>query len=103
MDRRQALLQDITKDQVGVEIGPWCNPLVPKKAGYRSLVLDVFDREQLGAKLRSTPNVPDERISDIEDVDLVGSVSNIAALVDRKGLTGKIDYVISSHNFEHIP
>ena len=36
-------------------------------------------------------------------MDLVGSATRLAEIVDAKGLAGKLDYVMSSHNFEHIP
>ena len=47
MDRRAVLLKGITKDMLGIEIGPYHRPLVPKREGYRSLSLDVFDTETL--------------------------------------------------------
>ena len=39
----------------------------------------------------------------IEDVDLVGSSTHIGELVRARGEAGTFDYVVSSHNFEHLP
>ena len=39
----------------------------------------------------------------IEDVDLVGSCTHIGELVRARGEAGTFDYVVSSHNFEHLP
>jgi SAM-dependent methyltransferase len=47
--------------------------------------------------------IANECIARIEDVDLVGDASNIGTLVSDKGLAGKISYIVSSHNFEHLP
>lgn len=103
MDRREILTQGITKEMIGIEIGPWFAPLVPKAEGYRSLALDIFDRAQLLARARIDDAIPLEGHDLIEEVDLVGGATDLAGLVESKGLTGQIDYVISSHNFEHLP
>lgn len=42
-------------------------------------------------------------IDQIEEVDLLGSASEIDKLVEEKCLSGEIDYIVSSHNFEHLP
>lgn len=103
MSRESTLLNGITTEQLGVEIAPWFNPIVPKRKGYRSLSLDVYDTEKLRQSAKQDPNVPDERIAEIEDVDLVGSAMDLLTLVQDRGLAGSLDYVISSHNFEHLP
>jgi SAM-dependent methyltransferase len=97
------LLKGVTKAQLGIEIGPWFKPLVPKAEGYNSLSLDVFDEAQLKQKALDDPSVPKAAISKIEPVDLVGSVTRLAEMLESKSLVGKLDYVISSHNFEHVP
>ncbi len=103
MDRREVLLKEISKDHLGVEIAPWHSPLVAKAAGYNSLSLDVFGTDKLLEIARADPHVPNDLLARIEAVDLVGSATDIAAIVESKGLTGKLDYIISSHNFEHLP
>lgn len=87
----------------GLEIGPWFAPLAPKKGGYNCLAVDVFDADTLRERARNNRNVPDALIPDIEDVDVLGSSTEIASLVEARGELGTHDYIISSHNFEHLP
>ena len=103
MDRLRELTKHVTKDKIGIEVGPWHSPIVSKREGYNCLVLDYFPAETLRDKARADSFVPNERIQNIEEVDLLGSSTEIGDLVREKGLAGKIDYIISSHNFEHLP
>ncbi|WP_424361264.1 methyltransferase domain-containing protein [Methylocystis parvus] len=103
MDRQTELLKHVSKDALGVEIGPYFSPLAPKRDGYNCLSLDVFDTEAVKARARMDPSLSDEKVELIETIDLVGSAVNIDALLREKGVAGDIDYVVSSHNFEHLP
>src|SRR5205085_1205758 len=103
MNRFGVLREGITKDQIGVEIGPYWNPLVPKREGFGALALDLFDAETLRQLAEQDPGIPRELISNIEDVDIIGSATDLDELVAACGLTGQLDYVVSSHNFEHLP
>jgi SAM-dependent methyltransferase len=103
VDRRDAILKYTTKEQRGIEIGPWFNPIASKREGYRCLVLDVFDSETLRKRAADDPNIAPASIPMIEDVDLVGSSTQIAELVRARGEAGTFDYIVSSHNFEHLP
>jgi SAM-dependent methyltransferase len=103
LNRRGRILQFITKEQVGIEVGPWFAPIAPKKEGYNCRALDLFDAATLRRKAQSDPAVPKERIPEIEEVDLIGSAGAIADLVAERGALGTFDYIISSHNFEHLP
>jgi SAM-dependent methyltransferase len=103
MDRVGELLGSVTPDQLGVEIGPWFNPIAPKSKGYHSLALDVYDVERLTEIARQDPGIPDEMVQNIEDVDLLGQAMDLAQLIQERGLSAQIDYVISAHNFEHLP
>jgi SAM-dependent methyltransferase len=103
MDRRAVLLKGITKDMLGIEIGPYHQPLVPKREGYRSLSLDVFDTETLRRNAAADSAITKKEAEQIEEVDLVGSAPRLAEIVETKGLVGQCDYIISSHNLEHIP
>jgi SAM-dependent methyltransferase len=103
LDRRERILQFITKEQVGIEVGPWFAPMAPKKEGFKCWVLDLFDAETLRRKAQSDPAVPREGIPKVEEVDLIGSAAAIAELVAERGALGTFDYVISSHNLEHLP
>jgi SAM-dependent methyltransferase len=103
MDRREAVLKYLTKDMKGLEIGPWFNPLAPKRDGYNCLVLDVFDSQTLRERARNDPNIHESLWDRIEDVDVVGSSTHIDQLIDTRGDLGKFNYIVSSHNFEHLP
>lgn len=103
MNRKEILLEAITKSRLGLEIGPYHAPLVPKSEGYNSLSLDVLDEHELRKRAKSDPNISESAIARIEPVDLVGSVTQLGDMIESKCLVGQLDYVISSHNFEHIP
>jgi SAM-dependent methyltransferase len=102
MDRRALITRFFTPQQQGIEIGPYFRPLMPKKSGNNCLVLDVFDGPTLRQKAAADSNVPKEMIAAIEDVDLVGSSQDIAQLA-AKYPPASFDYVVSAHNFEHLP
>jgi SAM-dependent methyltransferase len=102
MSRNERILGGITKDMRGIEIAPWFAPLAPKSQGFNCLTLDIFDCETLARRAENDPNIPKESIGAIECVDLVGSATEIAALVPTRD-HGAFDYVVSSHNFEHLP
>ena len=103
MDRRVELTKFITKEQRGIEVGPWFAPLVPKRHGYNSLSLDIFKTDELKQRAIDDPHVPRHLIPNIENVDLVGTSTEIEEIVSNAGLLGGMDYIISSHNFEHLP
>ncbi|WP_442754876.1 methyltransferase domain-containing protein [Methylocystis sp. JAN1] len=102
MNRQSELLKHVSKDARGVEIGPYFSPLAPKRDGYNCLSLDVFDTETVKRRARLDPSLSEEKVGLIETVDLVGSAVHIDALLREKGVAG-VDYVVSSHNFEHLP
>lgn len=101
MSSRNHLMADIAKTDKGIEIAPYHSPLAPKSAGYNCLILDVFDTETLMARGADDPNIPRELLRNIEQVDIVGSATEIASLIDVKDHS-TFDYIISSHNFEHL-
>ena len=103
MDRRTEILKHVTKDHKGIEIGPWFAPLAPKREGYNCLTFDVFDTETLRANAARDPYIDKSSIAAIEDVDIVGSSTEIEDVVAARGGLGSFDYIISSHNFEHLP
>jgi len=94
----------------GIEIGPFHSPLCPKKEGYNCLVLDVFSRDQLLEKYMHDEYLQ-ERIDDIEDVDIVSDKPLAQAIADWSAGGDSsaeykdiaFDYIISSHNFERLP
>jgi SAM-dependent methyltransferase len=103
MDRRDVVLKFITKTHRGIEIGPYFAPLTPKRDGYNCLVMDVFDSATLRKLATEDPGFSAEQRARIEDVDLVGSSTHIDDVVSERGTLGEFDYIVSSHNFEHLP
>lgn len=103
MDRRAEILRYVDRDQLGIEIGPWHSPLAPKVEGFNCLSMDVFDTETLRRRAAADPAIPVEQHCRIEHVDLIGGAGSLGELAEQHNLLGKIDYVISSHNIEHIP
>jgi SAM-dependent methyltransferase len=103
MDRRAQLLKYITKDQKGIEIGPWFAPLAPKREGYNCLSFDVFDTDTLKQIADQDPGISKHQINNIESVDIIASAVNIRDEIAARGDLGRFDYIVSSHNFEHLP
>lgn len=102
-DRLDEIRTYIDQAGSGIEIGPWFNPICPKREGYAALVLDVFDQAELKERARNDPGIDQEMVDRIEPVDIVGSVAEMDQLVASRNMNGTLDYVVSSHNFEHIP
>jgi hypothetical protein len=71
----------------GLEIGPYFSPLASKRNGYSCLSLDVFPTEELRRRAQADPNVPEDMISHIEEVDLVGTATE-----NRPACDGEIWY-----------
>lgn len=94
MRRDHDLLKYANTRGKGIEIAPYFNPMVPKRAGYDVLVLDVFDTDTLRENARQDPMIPNERIAKIEPVDIVGDASQLINIVKQKGLECQIDYIL---------
>ncbi len=103
MDRHEALLEFVCKKQRGIEIGPYFTPLTPKSEGWNVLALDIFSAAILRKRANEDPNIPSEAIQRIEEVDLLGSATQMGELVAERGESGQLDFILSSHNFEHLP
>jgi SAM-dependent methyltransferase len=103
IDRRDRLTRFISRDQLGIEIGPYFNPATPKRLGYNCLVLDFSDASALRDRATADSNIPKDAIDNIEEVDFVGPATSLATLVAEKRQLGTFDYIVSSHNFEHLP
>lgn len=102
MQREILLLEGIAKSDKGLEIAPYHSPLAPKASGYNCQILDVFDTETLRRRAAEDPQVDNDKIVRIEPVDHVGSATDLADIIPAAE-HGTFDYVISSHNFEHLP
>lgn len=98
--RIKRILKYADLTQKGIEVAPYYKPLV-SKAEHDVLIIDVFDTEELRRRGQADPLIDDT--SRIEPVDMVGDASDIERLVTDAGYAGKIGYIVSSHNFEHLP
>ncbi len=103
IDRKKKLLEYIFQQQRGVEIGPYFCPLTPKARGWNVLTLDIFSKNELIKKAEEDPNIPAESLKNIEDVDIIGPAQIIDELIYEKKIEHDFDFIVSSHNFEHIP
>jgi SAM-dependent methyltransferase len=101
MNRRKFFQRGISKTDFVLEIGPYVNPLFPKCEGWNVISNDVFSYDELITKAKGDDNLDDEAIARIESVDHVGEPTRI--FNSSSELDEKVDYVISSHNLEHIP
>ena len=54
----------------GLEIGPFCNPLVPREKDFRKINVDIVNREALQL-LAMKSGRSDEIVEAIEEVDVV--------------------------------
>lgn len=102
MDRRTTILAGIDKNDLGIEIAPWFAPLAAKRDGYNVKIIDIYDQPTLIGRAQKDPAIPPETYDLIEEVDFVGSATELCDLVPAE-LHGQFDYIISSHNFEHLP
>jgi SAM-dependent methyltransferase len=103
MLRLNQLKKYVSKDARGIEIAPYFNPVVSKKSGYNVLIVDVFDEEVLRKRALADPNIPDDRVDEIEKVDIVCDASRLGSFISEKNVAEQFQYIISSHNFEHLP
>ena len=98
-----ALLRScVSRERAGIEIGPWCSPMAPKRDGYRTTVIDVREYEPL-RKMAEERGFAAEKIANLEAVDIVGDASRILELVRAAGITTGYGWIISSNNLEHLP
>lgn len=102
MTRIDRLLSGIDKTMAGLEVAPWFAPIAAKRDGYNIRILDVFDRDTLRKIGEADPQQNWRDMSMLEDVDFVGSATEIASLIPADQ-HGTFDYIVSSHNFEHLP
>lgn len=92
--REELLRKDITKEQLGLEIGPSYHPIVSKKEGYRVETVDWLDRQGLQEHYKGHG----VDIDAIEEVDYVWKGGSYYQLIGKKEY---YDYIIASHMIEH--
>jgi hypothetical protein len=92
-NRVEILLEGLSKNQRGLEIGPSFRPLAAKKDGFNVKILDHATAEELAAKYK-THGVD---VSKIEKVDFVWRGERFKKLVKGE----KFDWILASHVIEH--
>lgn len=103
MKRRDILLKYVDTTLRGLEIAPYFNPTLRKSDGYDLQTLDVFDTETLRGLAKADSNIPDKGHLNIEPVDYVGDAGGLREIAEKAGMAGEFGYILSSHNFEHLP
>lgn len=104
MNRFDFLRRGISSEHGVLEIGPYFSPIAPRAAGFKTTTLDLYETDELRKRAVADPHVPNDRLGEIEDVDLVGSACSLADLTkNRFGSDHRFDWILSSHNIEHIP
>jgi SAM-dependent methyltransferase len=104
MDRNDYILKYADKSMLGLEIAPYHNPLAPKKDGWNCLILDYLCTSELLKRAKEDPSdFVQKNYDKIEAVDIVSSAVNLEDAMKERGLLTKVDYICSSHNFEHLP
>jgi hypothetical protein len=79
---------------LGLEIGPLHAPIC-RRDTHNIKYIDVCNTEELKTRYTNDPNVPIENIVDVDYVwrgELYGNL-----------ISERFDYVVSSHNIEHVP
>lgn len=99
IDRTEQLLRGLNKDMLGIEIGPFFNPLAPKSNGWKTTIVDFTDKVGLTRRVEELgqPDVT-ANIHRIEEVDFIWRDTPLHELVH-----GKFDFFLASHVIEHIP
>ncbi len=93
-DRYNKLLHNITKEQLGLEIGPSLRPCAPKKKGYNVEIVDHLNKEELVNKYTAMGL----DASNIEEVDYIWDGRPYSEVTGRENY---YDYIIASHVIEH--
>lgn len=99
-ERRLELLQDFLgsfdlKSKLGVEIGPYDRPILPKP-DYDMIYADVFSTEELRRMGAANKN---RDASKVVDVEIVLRDQTLGAAIEGRN----VKYVFGSHVYEHIP
>lgn len=100
---KKHLLGHLASGAPGLEIAPWHSPVLPKSRFPSVFTLDIFPYDELIARARSAqPPVAKKSVEAIEPPDFIGNAANLAAAIPAE-LRGKLKFILSSHNLEHLP
>ena len=96
--RADALRRFAAAEMPLMELGPSFAPIIPRREGWNTFIVDHLSREDLVAKYEGH----DERLDAIETVDAIWNAGALHEVVpaDRHGGFGVI---VASHVIEHIP
>lgn len=95
MDFRELIRNEVGKNSRGIEIGASYAPILPKRDGFRTLVIDHTDTQSLRLKYNSM-GVDTSRLETVDAIDDGGEFSEL-------DLTGDgFDFIVASHVFEHL-
>jgi hypothetical protein len=93
-----------------MEIGPFQRPTCPKREGFNCLTVDILPRDQLLEAYADDQNVIpfQDRIEEVDVLLFSGLLASVAAYTQSqdarvKRAEGSLAYLITSHNFEHLP
>jgi SAM-dependent methyltransferase len=104
MRRLRRLRAGIDLEHEVLEIGPYHAPIAPKALGYRTVTLDIVAADELRLRAAADPTIGETGARAVEEVDLIGSACDVGDLVrDRFGPDRRFDWILSSHNIEHLP
>ena len=84
MNRFDFLRRGISSEHGVLEIGPYFSPIAPRAAGFKTTTLDLYETDELRKRAVADPHVPNDRLGEIEDVDLVGSACSLADLTKNR-------------------
>jgi Methyltransferase domain len=93
-ERNSIFHREITKEDVGLEIGPSYNPVVPKLEGWNVSIADHADKQNLILKY-SQWGVDTTKI---EDIDYIIKEDGLKKSIQPNK---KFNYIIASHVIEH--
>jgi predicted SAM-dependent methyltransferase len=94
IDRNNIMLQHILKTDIGLEIGPSYNPIVPKKDGWNVLICDHASKQELQSKYEKWG----VDVSKVEEVDFIVDHRGLGKCINK---TSHFKYIIASHVIEH--
>ena len=108
--RLDELRKHVSKSALGMEIGPFHRPICPKREGFNCLTVDILPRDQLlQAYAEDKDVIPfQEHIEEVDVLLFSGLLASVAAYAQGQearlqSAEGSLSYLISSHNFEHLP